>query len=375
MFVFLLILTVFHCSVSETLFGTQTFRTSLSTQTDLLQKLHVQIVRYLVSWNQLEFHGKSQYQTWYLLNMDKDIQALTQLNIKIILQMAQTPCWASTTPNCSQLYYRPKNYSDYADTLSFLLQRYGNNIYAWEIWNEPNMKHSWLRPECQSNEGVCPRPATINDEWMDFIDLIAAREYTEMVKITSEKMKSISSNVIILAGSLAGSDVEYLNEMYRSGIKSYYDGLAMHPYTSSYPPGTSQYGKEYGPEECFLETRASNFWCFKTGVEKIRNYMIEQQNETTKLIWFTEFGFSSFTGWFGAGLQGQADHLQQAIHIIQTEWSSFIHAACVYEFSDGDLIDNREGYFGLLYRNFTMKPSGLVFMNRNSSTSNCTICL
>ena len=85
---------------------------------------------------------------------------------------------------------------------------------------------------------------------------------------------------------------------------------------------------------------------------------------TAKSIWFTEFGFSNFTGWFDAGLQGQADHLQQAINIIQTQWSSFIHAACVYEYSDGDLVDNREGYFGLLYRNFTFKPSGLVFMDR-----------
>ncbi len=40
--------------------------------------------------------------------------------------------------------------------------------------------------------------------------------------------------------SLAGSDIDYLNEMYKSGIKDYYNGLAMHPYTSSYPQGTTQ---------------------------------------------------------------------------------------------------------------------------------------
>jgi hypothetical protein len=80
-----------------------------------------------------------------------------------------------------------------------------------------------------------------------------------MVKITSQRMKAISPNVTILAGCLAGSDIDYLNEMYKSGIKNYYNSLTMHPYTSPYPPGTSEHGKEYGPDECFLSTCASNF--------------------------------------------------------------------------------------------------------------------
>ena len=59
--------------------------------------------------------------------------------------------------------------------------------------------------------------------------------------------------------------------MYKSGIKDYYDGLAMHPYTSNYPQGTTQYKKEYGQDEWFFTTCASTFWCFKYDVEKIRN--------------------------------------------------------------------------------------------------------
>ncbi len=137
--------------------------------------------------------------------------------------MAQTPCWASTSFNCSLYHYRPKNDNDYADTMGFLLNRYCNKIYAWEIWNEPNMKKSWVRPECQ--DGLCSRPADLNDDWMDYIDLVGAQEYSQMVIITSQKMKSISSNVTILAES----DIDYLNEMYKSGIKNYFDGLAMHP--------------------------------------------------------------------------------------------------------------------------------------------------
>jgi hypothetical protein len=91
--------------------------------------------------------------------------------------------------------------------------------------------------------------------------------------------------------------------------------------------------------------------------------MIQQQMESSKLIWFTEFGFTSFDGWNGGGLQGQAQHLERSIDIIQTEWS-FIHAACVYEYSDYGLVVTRQGFFGLFYQNFTIKPSDLVFMSK-----------
>jgi hypothetical protein len=140
-----------------------------------------------------------------------------------------------------------------------------------------------------------------------------------MVKITYQKMKAVSPNVIIVAGILSGSDIDYLNEMYKSGIKNYYTVLAMHPYTSPYPIGKKMYGGE-------------NFYCFKKGVEKVRDYMIKQM-DSSKPIWFTEFGFSSFNGWNGAGLQGEANHLERAIDIIRTEWP-FVQVACVHETSN-----------------------------------------
>jgi hypothetical protein len=66
MFIFLLILSLFPNSISQTLFGTETFRTRVASQTDLFEKLVVQIVRLLVSWHQLELSGKCEYQSWYL---------------------------------------------------------------------------------------------------------------------------------------------------------------------------------------------------------------------------------------------------------------------------------------------------------------------
>jgi hypothetical protein len=114
--------------------------------------------------------------------------------------------------------------------LIYLYEHYQNQIYAWEIWNEPNLSENWLRPECQSNNGLCFRNLFINNQDKLFIDLIGAKEYLNMVNITYQKIKSINSNIILLVGSLLATDLGYLNEMYKYGIKDLMDGLSIHPY-------------------------------------------------------------------------------------------------------------------------------------------------
>lgn len=370
-FVFVLLWLQAAAAAAQQLFGIQSVSIDIANHTDLLRQIGAKIVRVPMSWRLLEEQGKNKFATWYLNYLDSHIRGLERAEMKIIIQMAQTPCWASTLQKCDQFYYRPKVYSDYADAMTFLLRRYGNRIYAWEIWNEPNLAVNWLRRECQSNNGLCPRAAHLNDEYMEFIHLSGAQEYSNMVKITYQKMRLIDSNIIVLAGSLAGSDVDYLNKMYESGIINYFTALAIHPYTSVYPQSSSQYGKEYGPDDCFPSTRSSKFWCFTEGVTRIRQQMVAKM-DGSKPIWFTEFGFSSFDGWNGAGLQGQASHLERAIDIIQQRWS-FVHVACVYELRDRGTMSHREEYFGLFDKNLRIKPSGSLFMRKIKNTPATTL--
>ncbi len=46
-----------------------------------------------------------------------------------------------------------------------------------------------------------------------------------------------------------------------------------------------------------------------------------------------------FDGQNGAGLQGQANLLERATDIIQTQWH-FVHVACVHELSNLGLIEH-----------------------------------
>ncbi len=342
-----------------------------------MQLVGAKVVRLPYSWRLMEGEGKGKTPQWFWDGLDADVAAAEKAGIKVILELAQTPCWASSDPQkkCSSQdneatwSYRPTNVNDYADAVGRLAQRYGSRIYAWEIWNEPNLLGNYRNPECGGSgtqRGICSRPAAMNDPWNTHVSLAIAPQYAELVKATYRKLKAINPNAIVLAGSLAGSDVDYLNQLYSSGIKGYFDALAMHPYTSTYDvsPGDPKYGWEYGPDECSSNPKVSKFWCFKQGVESTRQAMLAQGDN--KPIWFSEFGFSSATpqlgsavGWNGAGLQGQATYLQKAIDIIRG-WD-FVKVACWYQLVDRSTNNEREAMFGLFDTQQNIKPAGVAF--------------
>ncbi len=362
---------LFRLLVDKQLFGTQTSRIDIPFKINLLQDLGVQIFRILVSWHQLEEYEKNNKSTLYLKKLDNLISSLEKEHIRILICLYETPCWASSSSKCDQGKYRPNDYNDYADAMVFLLEYYRNRIYAWEIWNEPNRSENWLRPQCETNDGLCPRSFSLNDEHMIFIDLIAAQEYSNMIKITYEKIKSIDSNAIVLAGSLLGSDRDYLNEMYKSGIQDFMDGLSIHSYIDQ----TLEGAEKYGPDECLFEDISSKFWCFKHGIEQIRQLMIEQ-NDSSKSIWITEFGFSSSDFERISGWSRQINYLEYAIDIIQQQWS-FVHVACYFELHDQGETATRKGLFGLYDKNLNVKGSGQMFARKikykSSSLSKTTL--
>jgi hypothetical protein len=79
------------------------------------------------------------------------VSAAEKAGIKLIIELGQTLCWASSAPNkrCNDssytdyLLYPPTNYNNYANAIAKLVQRYRGLVYAWEIWNEPNLKGNW----------------------------------------------------------------------------------------------------------------------------------------------------------------------------------------------------------------------------------------
>lgn len=322
-----------------------------------LKDSKAQIVRLPVTWHLMEEGGSGVTAQWFWDNLDAQVVAVEQAGAKLIIEMAQTPCWASSDPNkrCSDgnynayLRYPPSDVNDYGKAFARLAQRYKGRVYAYEIWNEPNLVGNW--------PPYGPRPAAINDNDDMFIDLQAAANYAALVKASYSRLKAADPGAYVLAGAIAGGDVDYVKALYANGIKGHFDGLSTHPYTAAYPSG-AHYGESYGPDECPADMGEPKFWCFQVGVERIRQAMLDAGDD--KPMWFSEFGFDSNTAWNGSGLEGQAIHLQKAVNLIRG-WD-FVPAACWYQLVDQHSeINARENQFGLYYSNLNIKPAGTAF--------------
>lgn len=352
---------------SNKLFGVVAFNIgaqpahNLPERVNLLQQIGAKVVRLPRSWHLMEEAGKGITRQWFWDELDADVAAAEKAGVKLIIEFAQTPCWASSAPNkrCNDptyneyLSYPPTNYNDYADAIARLVERYRGRVYAWELWNEPNIVKFWKL--------LGPRPKASNDSSNSFIALEGASQYANLVKASYSKIKNADPQTIVLAGAIAGGDIAYLNEMYKAGVKGYFDALSMHPYTETYPVNYSSplYGKRFGPNECPTGIEAAKIWCFKDGVEGMRQAMLAQGDG--KPIWFSEFGFSSTTTWNGVGLNNQAQYLLDAIALIKN-WN-FVPVACWYELVDRSANDNSETRYGLFDFEQKIKPAGEAFIH------------
>lgn len=340
--------------VGAPLFGVHVF--TPATQASQIKALGAQVVRLPVTWHLMEEAGAGQTAQWFWDQLDADVAAVEGAGAKLIIELGQTPCWASSDPNkhcqdasdSAYLHYPPTDVNDYAKAIARLAERYKGRVLAYEIWNEPNFTGNWPPYPARSVD--------LNDDYASFVDLAAAPQYAAMVKASYVSLKAADPDAKVVAGSIAGGDVGYVQALYTAGIKGYFDALSMHPYTDVYPGGKDS----FGPAECPEGIREPRFWCFQVGVEGIRQAMLAAGDD--KPVWFTEFGFDSNTAWNGSGLVGQAEHLRQALDLIKS-WA-FVSVVCWYELVDRDSSKNQREYqFGLFDSQLQLKPAGTMFKN------------
>lgn len=205
-------------------------------------------------------------------------------------------------------------------------------IRVWQIWNEPNFKFFVVRPN----------PA----------------EYGKLVKISHGAIKAADSGArLILAGLFARpieAEIEagppqayfaadFLDQMYRStpGIKSMFQGYALHPYTGSYKNLTSR-------------------------IEEVRE-ALKVNRDAGKGLWVTELGWSSQRpragNSFNKGLAGQATQLKGAFGLLRAKQRKW-RIQRLYWFSVDDLKGacNFCDGSGLFADGFQPKPAWRAFV-------------
>ena len=218
-------------------------------------------------------------------------------------------------------------------------------INAWQIWNEPNFKYFVAKPN--------------------------PTEYGQLVKVSSAAVKSANPSAqVVLAGlfskpaggrRLAGKRVAnptspnwfasyFLEQMYKTnpGIKSRFQGVALHPYVAHYNQLTAE-------------------------IEEVRGVMT-RAGDGAKGLWITELGWSSEppqgpSNVFAVGTAGQARELKGAFTLLKADQAKF-RLQHVYWFSVDDAAEtcNFCNGSGLFKKGFIPKKSWTEFTKFTGGT-------
>jgi hypothetical protein len=283
---------------------------------DLAQNAGATVVRVDVAWASLEVKGKGQISDWYLRRIDRFVAGANARGMKVLMTLWASPCWASSAPSdvkagCGQdwnqgsVVYPPSNPADFGDIAGWLTARYGSQLAAVEMWNEPNL-------------GI--------DMFWKAGDKAGA--YAGLLRGAYPRAKATgNASVPLLAGALVKPDTAFLNTLYADGIKGYYDGVSIHPY-----------GVELTPA-------------------KLNNFRSVQSNGgDSSPLWITEFGAptSLGDGWHVTEA-GQATAIKQYVSVL--DGLPYVRGATLYSLRDTstdkyDFIAN----FGVLHFDFSPKP-------------------
>jgi hypothetical protein len=282
-----------------------------STNVEQLQRLKaggVDSIRIPISWSSVQ---PTQGGLWNWSDADSFVTAAAAARLDILPFLSTAPSWAVPVDRRfgAPAFLPVRTGKQRAGWTQFVKQailRYGPRgtfwtenpglprkpLRTWQVWNEPNFKYFVARPN----------PA----------------EYGKLVKLTSSAIKATDPGAQVILGGLFARPIEatfnkrppqayfaadFIDQMYEStpGIKSKFQGVALHPYTGSWKNLSSR-------------------------IEELRS-VLKIHRDIGKGLWMTELTWSSEppqrNNSFAKGLAGQARELTGAFRLFrdnQRKW-------------------------------------------------------
>ncbi|SDZ95345.1 MULTISPECIES: cellulase family glycosylhydrolase [unclassified Mycobacterium] len=271
---------------------------------DAVARTRAEWMRVLIDWHIVE-PVKGQYNWHYV---DHWVNGSKKRGLKVLGLIAYSPTWARAPG--SYFSAPPVNPADYAAFVMAVVQRYGDRVAHWEIWNEPNLPL-----------------------FFGFTDNRAA-VYTELLKAAYPAIKAIQPDATVIAAGLSratGSDAptKFLADMYANGARKFFDATAMHPYV--FPGGIAEDG--------------DNGW---SDLVRVHDLMTVN-GDGDKKVWMTELGASTCAPQArGVSQDEQARQILQVLSgVAGAGWSG---PAFIFAVRDTDTAkrDDLESNFGAL---------------------------
>jgi O-antigen ligase len=298
------------------------------------------------AWNDIEVSGKGNYtdtrnpgavNAWE--KYDRIVDAYQRYGIEIIARLDSPPVWARRPGDDVERFHKgpPAHNEDYGDFVQAVAERYKGKIKYFQIWNEPNLF----------------------GEWGGYA--VNAEEYTALLKVAHDRIKSVDPEAVIITAALAPTadnsianlnDVLYLEWMYRAGAAPYFDILS-----------TMLYGLGQPPDERRTNLKRLNF-----SRPILLRQVMERNGDDRKPIWISEYAWISlppdFKGDPTRNIWGQSvDEATQGRYLVegyeraQREWP-WMGVMNVWYFRepDPDPLDPAD-YFAIVRPDFAPRPA------------------
>jgi hypothetical protein len=257
--------------------------------------------------------------------------ALQAKGTKTVLVIVGAPQWASGSPD-------PLTPPGDLDAMGRFAARVAGHpairghVAAYEIWNEEDAP-LWMRG--------APSPAV----------------YAGMLRAVYPAIKAADPSATVLVGGLTGNNYAYLDQLYASGAKGSFDGVAVHTDTACLTNGPTVWARD-APSG-----RISQFSF--TGYREVYRSMIAA-GDADKGIWMTELGWNTSrkrcdigqsAGRKDGGVSedAQARFLTSAYACLAAD--PFVKMAAWFNLQDTGAGDELNDRYGLLRPDGASKPS------------------
>jgi hypothetical protein len=305
----------------------------------LVQDLGFGWVKQSFAWRDIESIEKGKYD-WYRPDVIVDLAA--NAGLKLLVRVDRQPFWSQESDWPPLENAPPADLQDFADFCGALAGRYKGRIAAYQVWNEPNLNREW--------GGEPPDPS----------------EYTALLKVCYEAIKSADPQAIVISAGLAPTgtglpvampDDEFLQGMYDAGAANYFDALGLNAPGYKAPPETPPEAGATNPDY------GGGRWFVFRHVEDMRQLMIDNGDADRQVV-ILEMGWTTDTvnpgyAWHAVSEQQQAEYLVGAYRYAAENWRPWIGPMFTIYLADYDWTPdaNEQWWWAITLPDGTPRPA------------------
>ncbi len=290
---------------------------------DWIQQMAFGYVKQTFAWEDIE----PQREVWSIGRSDSLLAELDKRGLKVVARLSDAPSWVHPAlgergqPN-GFIDAPPDNLADFARFCGVLADRYKGRIYAYEVWNEPNLSREW---------GNQPPNAA---------------GYVALLKACSDAIHAADPAAIVISAGLAPTgtydatatpDDLFLQQMYDAGFQHYADAVGLHAPGYSAPDVPPQDG-----------AGGHRFFTFRH-VEDLRRIMIANgdaahQIELLEVGWTTDQKDANYA-WFAVDEATQAKDFVDAYQYAADNWRPWVGLMSAIYIADPSWTQNNEEWW------------------------------